>query len=366
MVKVRKATGREPGRFKPHDLQPRIVSRMGIYTFAAGSTTTSAFNIADAGGTATGAGLQTGATSGYDDRNILIHWIKVINDGTGYVNLDQTKQLHFWCKNDTTVPANEVFTITVPPANKDTDGGLDVTIDLPIPLLIEGGAIIRPSSSGSNHQMVVTICYTVLNSKSVGSSSIRYKFLSAVTVDELSKTAYIPGTTDTYNEDIQIWGVSMINLYNTFGGAHLAETHVINADGVTIAEVAIHKEDSKSIPIPWLDNTHKCDEYSDPSATPYHATQEICEAATNHAGGGDQDDHWGWNLLISDWERVTAYPGARNKGSDTYTTFFRFPIYCKGNTTAPNFEMGVDTADRTRATWFYRPVKAVGLDHGWV
>lgn len=341
MVNVRKATGREPGRFKPHDINPRIVSRMGIYKFTSSHDASTAFNLADA----------SGAVSGYDDRNILIHWIKVINDGTGFANLDQTKQLHFWCKNDTSVAANEIFNITVPPSNKDTDGGLSVTLDFPIPLLIEGGTIIRPSSSGSNYQMVVTICYTVLNSKSVGSSSIRYKFLSAVTTDAVSYNAVKPGTTDTYNEDIQIWGVSMINLYNTFGGAHLATAHVINADSVKIAEVAIHKEDSKSIPIPWIDGTHEC------SDTTY-TTKAACEAA---------GETWDWtNPVTGDWELVTSYPGARNKGSDTYTTFFRFPIYCKGNTTSPNFRIGVDVAGRTRATWFYRPVKAVGLDHGWV
>jgi hypothetical protein len=211
----------------------------------------------------------------------------------------------------------------------------------------------------------------VLNSKSVGSSSIRYKFLSAVTTDAVSYNAVKPGTTDTYNEDIQIWGVSMINLFNTFAGARLAKTHVINADGVTIAEVAIHKDDSASLPRPWV--MIKGAPYLPPwckrgnQDDSGHGDQTSCEAAGHDWRDGTEGFLGGaYNPLNWHFSSGIDYKASRNDGSDTYTTFFRFPIYCKGNTTAPNFRVGVDTADRTRATWFYRPVKAVGLDHGWV
>ena len=57
-------------------------------------------------------------------------------------------------------------------------------------------------------------------------------------------------------------------------------------------------------------------------------------------------------------------------GSDTQVTFYPFPVYCAGNADNTLKNMKVHTAaaanNDTRATWFYRPVNAKGVDHGWV
>jgi hypothetical protein len=216
--------------------------------------------------------------------------------------------------------------------------------------------------------MIAQICYTVLNSKSVGNSSIRYKFLSAATTDTTSYNPPTPGTTDTYTEDIQVWGVSMINLINAFGGRHLAKSYVKNADSETVAEVAIHKDDSTSLPRPWvmIKGAPGCPSYCRSAANTEaeaFTTQATCEDPP------ETDYEWvsgSINPLKWHFSSGIDYNAGRNHGSDTYTKFWRFPVYCKGNPTAGNFRIGVDTDDETRATWFYRPVKARGLDHGWV
>ncbi len=56
-------------------------------------------------------------------------------------------------------------------------------------------------------------------------------------------------------------------------------------------------------------------------------------------------------------------------GSDTQVTFYPYPVYCAGNAAgASNMKIrsGALSDNETRATWFYRPVHAQGIDHGWV
>jgi hypothetical protein len=56
-------------------------------------------------------------------------------------------------------------------------------------------------------------------------------------------------------------------------------------------------------------------------------------------------------------------------GSDAQVTFYPYPVYCAGNAAgSSNMKVytGASGSNHTRGTWFYRPVKAQGVDHGWV
>tara|TARA_Y100000310_G_scaffold332723_1_gene408838 strand:- start:16 stop:1206 length:1191 start_codon:yes stop_codon:yes gene_type:complete len=389
-------SGKEPSvpeAFAPSAGESELVSRVGAYD---AFTDSNVINVAWGGNSNT----ETGGA--YDGRNILIHHIKVTN-----TNPDKSKELHFWSNNYTSRVIDHqdyLFNIPVAISKDDGDGKLDTVIDFPIPLLVMGGCNIGVKDVNSygagawDNNVRAEICYSVLDGTpdSASFDELKYKYLSAFHTYAAGSTdgssggefAIQPDTQSTvWKEDIEIWGGMVLNYLNAGGSAATAKTYVKNADGNIVATISVLKGETNAITlnyptgIVWPTMTGSFQ-------TPTMPTLDTSSSGINWPGiapsgysihfptlsGGDigslpsidmgsivwADDH------SPSQEKVWAL---KVGGSDAQVTFYPYPVYCAGNAAADsNMKVytGASGSNHTRGTWFYRPVKAQGVDHGWV
>ncbi len=391
-LKRTRHTGKEPevpDAFAASAGESEIISRVGAYD---AFTDSNIINVAWGGNTNT----ETGGA--YDGRNILIHHIKVTN-----TNPDKSKELHFWSNNyvDRVIDHEDyLFNIPVAISKDDGDGKLDTVIDFPIPLLVMGGCNIGVRDVNSygagawDNNVRAEICYTVLESTPDTASfdELKYKYLSAFHTYAAGSTggasggehAIQPDTQSTvWKEDIEIWGGMVLNYLNATGSTATAKTYVKNADGNIVATISVLKGETNAITLNY----------------PTGFTLPSLPSLTGGSGGslGDAGDWIAFAASAFDFDNMpivlptlpTLTGGSigaivwavdhdpsqekvwalKAGGSDAQVTFYPYPVYCAGNAAAAsNMKVytGASGSNHTRGTWFYRPVKAQGVDHGWV
>jgi len=386
-MKIKNFTGTETKRPRRFARDPSMVSRLGVYGASTAFASNNSFNVAWGGDSDPFSGV-------YDGRNILIHRIKAINE-----DADNLKRVHFWSNNETnltTSGVNHLFSISMAKTKMtDGDGKLDVIINFPIPLLVMGGCRIGMKvSGGSNYAARVEIAYTVLNSTPDTASfeDLKYKYLSAFAFngdEDAPVYAIKPDTaTDKWDNDIEIWGGMIMNNKNAAGSNDYASTWVKNAYGTKIASISTLKGPTNAfrldypvgITMPsgtWPSLSGSWPSWSSGSLIPLTLPSFSGSFPSLNIGSIDS---WGgviWasnnttNTPVTDDRKTwSLWPG----GSDTEVVFFPFPIFCRGRTGVdgsdnPYSNMLVHTSgdeDENRTTWFYRPIKSKGADHGWV
>jgi len=409
MVFKKTFSGKEPDvpqAFAPSAGESELVSRIGVYGGDSGEFTDgNTKNVAWSGNSDLFSGV-------YDDRNILIHYIKVTN-----LDPSKTKEIHFWSndEDDRDVDGqNYLFNIPMAKMGGSSteasanDGRIDTVIDFPIPLLVMGGCRIGlvnvNSYSAFDYDAKVEICYTVLDGtpETASFDELKYKYLSAFSTFNASSSpefAIQPDTTSTtWVEDIEIWGGMCMNYTNVASSAALATTYVKNADLDTVATISCVKGPTNTwdltypsgLSLNWPYGTWPSGTW--PSATGTWALPSMAlhwaeyriagvliltypDSISFDAGSMGSIDwgsvNWGsvhWGSFALTWS--SAYKVSLGAaGSDTTVSFFPYPIYCAGNEAgASNMKVYTNaaTVNYTRGTWFYRPVHAQGVDHGWV
>ena len=457
-----------PQSFSPTAGEAELVSRVGVYDDF-DNTANKTPNVAW--------GANTDPFSGaYDDRNILIHHIKVTNE-----DFDKYKEIHFW-SNDYTgrslSNSNYLFDIPMAITKDDADGRVDTVIDFPIPLLVMGGCRIGVKETAGHagafdYDARVEICYTVLDgtADSADFDSLKYQYLSAFSSYQRSADAEFviqpDSTSATWTEDIEIWGGMVMNYKNAGGSKEVAYSEVLNADGDSVATISVIKGETNAfrlnfpVGIEWPSYSGSWTLPSlsgswptlvsgtwpgvslDPPGLSGGSWPSFSGSFPTLNAGGHPDFNFGHIIWAEDnsktkadtaaavsnsaivtlenntdsWmadeikvgDVVTDEDGAskgtvitvtsqnnitlsattsiddeeeltfsrddrktwslKAAGSDTQVTFYPYPVYCAGNAAgASNMKIrsGALSDNETRATWFYRPVHAQGIDHGWV
>jgi hypothetical protein len=247
-------------------------------------------------------------------------------------------------------------------------------------------------SAGSNYAARVEISYTVLNSSPTTASfdKLKHKYLSAFAFngdEDAPLYAVQPDTASTaWVTDIEIWGGMIMNNKNAVGSNDYAQTWVKNADGNQIASISTLKGPTNAfqlnypigIDLPRITSgSFSAGQFPSGGSINWPGIAPPGYSITWPSGGqlpSFPTIDWGGIVWASnntnnspatdDRKTWSLFPG----GSDTEVVFFPFPIFCKGNA-AGNSNMRVYTsgdADENRTTWFYRPLKTKGIDHGWV
>jgi hypothetical protein len=218
-----------------------MVARVGFYNSFGVDLTPIYPNVAWAGNTATSI-FAAGAD--YEDRNILIHWVRASNGSAG------AKEIHFFSNNETgpgagnglwpTTGANYLFSLSLAASGFVGGDSQTVEMEFPIPLLVMGGCRVGvdPVSgitySDWGRDADVEICYTVLNSTPATASfdDLKYKYLPAYPTNGEADDVYAitPDTASTrWQQDIEIWGGMIMNYENTAASANTAKSSVYNA-----------------------------------------------------------------------------------------------------------------------------------------
>ena len=325
---------------------------------------------------------------------------------------DKVKELCFWSNNNTsrnTSHADYLFSIPVAKSKDDADGRLDTVIDFPIPLLVMGGCnigTVRDTSLYTTSQWDTSIraeiCYTILESTPDTASfdELKYKYLSAfTTLNEEgdgageSEFAIRPDSASAkWTEDIEIWGGMVMNYKNAAGSAATAKTYVKNADAEIVATISVLKGATNAFQLnyptgvqwptasgSWSVGSLPTASFSAgslPSLSPWSAGSLPSLSFSGGSLPSFPTIDWG-HIIWADHSNYPDTPAQDDRktwslkagGSDAQVTFYPYPVYCAGNAAGDDnmrVYTGATDDNDTRGTWFYRPVNAQGVDHGWV
>ena len=175
-----------------------IVSRVGAFSSFTDNDDTS-YNIAR--------GSNTGSTSTWDNNNVLIHSIRIVNTADDASTTSGHPAVVYFYQDDDTTNANArnatnlQFYLAVACTNQDVACNV-LDIEFPIPLLIRKGCRITSQIAGP----IVNISYTILNSTTTAEyNSMKQKYLTGTSLNSTTATAIHPNL-GTVENDIEIFG----------------------------------------------------------------------------------------------------------------------------------------------------------------